>query len=104
MYIVKLLLESLTGDSRITIENLDPNTTFNIKVSAKNKVGEGPTKTWSRTTKKIGPPEPPVFITDAINGVAFSEYHNKMTVQWAIPEDNGRPIENYEINYIRVNN
>lgn len=93
------------------LDNLDPKTSYEIKLAAENDVGMSQ---WSPSQRVDTPaesaPEPPAFIT--VDGVLH--YHQdklqevpsksslEYSVSWTTPEDNGKPIDYYELVYYRV--
>lgn len=77
----------------IEIENLKPNTTYILKVKAKNEVGAGSPKEETVTTQSIRKPYP-IEITSDENGDAF-----RYVITWKKPITGGKPITDYEFKF-----
>ena len=88
------------------LENLHPRTTYDFRFAAKNLVGFSE---WGYsqqlTMPERGPPEAPRINTDGqevYNDVVNVSSPIRYELSWFLPEDNGEPIDFFEISYYPV--
>lgn len=81
------------------ISSLKPRTHYMFKLAAKNAVGIGDWKERTYLMPEETSPSPPIFITSM---ETVSDYSDRFEIKWIIPDDNGKPIEYFEIRYFKV--
>lgn len=81
------------------ISNLKPRTHYIFKLAAKNAVGIGEWKERTYLMPEETSPSPPTFITTM---EIVSDESDRFEIKWIIPDDNGKPIEYFEIRYFKV--
>ncbi|XP_013782642.1 fasciclin-2-like [Limulus polyphemus] len=83
-----------------TLESLKPRATYKFQFAVKNAVGTGMwTEENSWTMPAESAPEPPTIISPPGNE---STYPDKMEIKWNINEDNGKPIQYFQLRYFKV--
>lgn len=87
-------------DTPYILDNLKPRVAYRFKFAARNDVGIGE---WTEEIEEVMPPESypesPRFITPGGN---ISRYPDRFEVRWTVPQDNGRPIDYFQIRYFQV--
>ncbi|RZC33481.1 fasciclin-2, partial [Asbolus verrucosus] len=93
------------------LENLTPERTYHFRFRARNDVGFGPWKNAPILTmpRRSEPAEPKIFVpTHSLQGenssnrqdvIAVSPYADHFELRWSVPNDNGDPIDSYQIRY-----
>ncbi|XP_076325676.1 fasciclin-2-like isoform X2 [Tachypleus tridentatus] len=93
-------IKEMTKGTTYILESLKPRTTYIFRFAAKNAVGTG---MWldrgSWTMPKESTPDPPTIISPPGNISAFPD---KVVIRWTINQDNGKPIELYQLRYFRI--
>lgn len=88
------------------MENLHPQTTYDFRFGAKNLVGFSEWGAAAQFTMPArGPPEAPRINTktdDVLNYVVNISSPTRFEVSWFLPEDNGDPIDFFEISFFPV--
>ncbi|KAK2586946.1 hypothetical protein KPH14_009873 [Odynerus spinipes] len=90
-------------DSLYVIEGLKPQTSYDFRFAAVNKVGQGNWGTFYResTPAKTFPNEPKIS-TKASSEYDMSAFSNQYELLWTPPADNGEPIDMYLIKYCQI--
>ncbi|GFR04942.1 fasciclin-2 [Trichonephila clavata] len=86
-------------DMPYILSNLRPRATYHFSVAARNVVGDGPWKTADYIMPAETVPDPPTIITEQ---ETISNYPDRFEVRWEVPNDNGEPITQFEIRYLKV--
>lgn len=84
------------------IKGLKPQTPYEFRFAAKNKVGMGNWGAFHRETTpgKTFPNEPKIVTSD--NEYDVSKYNHQYELSWLDPADNGEPIDMYQIRYCQI--
>lgn len=102
---------SWSPDSKFTVEGLRPQTFYDFRFAALNKVGLGQWGTYvSQATPIRSVPEPPKILHNKVQNadnkdeepLVVSPYSDHFELSWSIPPDNGEPINFYQIKYCPV--
>ncbi|XP_067129306.1 fasciclin-2-like isoform X3 [Centruroides vittatus] len=87
-------------DTPYILDNLKPRVAYRFKFAARNDVGIGE---WTEEMEEVMPPESypesPRFITPGGN---ISRYPDRFEVRWTVPQDNGKPIDYFQIRFFQV--
>ncbi|XP_076169272.1 neural cell adhesion molecule fasciclin 2 isoform X2 [Ptiloglossa arizonensis] len=88
--------------SLYVIKGLKPQTPYEFRFAAKNKVGMGNWGAFHRETTpgKTFPNEPKIVTSD--NEYDVSKYNHQYELSWLDPADNGEPIDMYQIRYCQI--
>ncbi|XP_035738486.1 fasciclin-2-like isoform X6 [Vespa mandarinia] len=90
-------------DSVYVIEGLKPQTSYDYRFAAINKVGQGNWGTFYReTTPGRTFPKEPKIITKGSSEYDVSAFSNQYELFWTVPPDNGEPIDMYLIRYCQI--
>ncbi|KAL2737107.1 fasciclin-2 isoform X5 [Vespula maculifrons] len=90
-------------DSVYVLEGLKPQTSYDFRFAAINKVGQGNWGTFYReTTPGRTFPKEPTIITKVSNEYDVSMFSNQYELLWTVPLDNGEPIDMYQIRYCQI--
>lgn len=91
------------------LEDLNPQTTYDLRFGCKNRVGFSDWGAGQQiTTPKRGRPEPPILNKETGDGeivdgdIIELPTPDHYQVSWRIPEDNGVPIDYYLLTYYPV--
>ncbi len=97
-----------TGDNGVYIlENLQPRTTYDFRFAAKNLVGFSEFGASRQATMpERGRPEQPLIDNRGEEpdgrGVIYVDSPTRYELAWFLPEDNGEPIDYFEISFFPV--
>ncbi|XP_071039826.1 fasciclin-2 isoform X7 [Parasteatoda tepidariorum] len=86
-------------DAPYILSDLKPRAKYQFRVTARNVVGEGPEKTTEYIMPEETVPEPPIIVTEQ---ETVSSYPDRFEVRWDVPNDNGEPINHFEIRFFKV--
>ncbi|XP_014600913.1 PREDICTED: fasciclin-2 isoform X2 [Polistes canadensis] len=92
-------------NSIYVLEGLKPQTPYDFRFAAINKVGQGNWGGFYRETTPVRTvPTAPKIITNKLepNGYDVSTFSNQYELFWTVPVDNGEPIEKYIVKYCQV--
>ncbi|XP_043677305.1 fasciclin-2 isoform X1 [Vespula pensylvanica] len=90
-------------DSVYVLEGLKPQTSYDFRFAAINKVGQGNWGTFYReTTPGRTFPKEPTIITKVSSEYDVSMFSNQYELLWTVPPDNGEPIDMYQIRYCQI--
>ncbi|XP_043504363.1 fasciclin-2 [Polistes fuscatus] len=92
-------------NSIYVLEGLKPQTPYDFRFAAINKVGQGNWGGFYRETTPVRTaPNAPKIITNKLepNGYDVSTFSNQYELFWTVPADNGEPIDKYIVRYCQV--
>ncbi|XP_026668879.1 fasciclin-2 isoform X4 [Ceratina calcarata] len=91
-------------NSAYWLENLKPQTAYEFRFAAMNKVGMG---NWGANYREVTPGrtqpnEPKILMSPTTDEYDVSMYNNQYELSWLAPADNGEPIDMYQIKYCQI--
>lgn len=83
----------------VAVDDLEPKRKYWFRFAAESEVGLGPfSDALSRDTPEERVPDAPTVLSKNDN----SMYPDKYEIRWALPRDNGRPIQHFRVTYFKV--
>lgn len=101
-------------DSTYIVEGLRPQTAYNFRFAARNRVGLGQWGAFKlQTTPRRSAPESPRILHSLVQNedntnsneedpIVVSPYSDHFELGWSVPADNGEPINSYQVRYCPV--